>query len=253
MFNILTSFAVSILLPMSAMAAEKEPTEMYTYATYFKCDTDKEGAVDDLVKASYANFYNAAIKDGKIISWGWLKHHSGGEWRRILYHTAPSIDALFSAQDYIAEKSEKALGTEPDALSKNCSRHDDYVWQFVDGNGNVGEALERGKAGMSVYIKCSMTGDERADEIVNKNFAPIYNEFIGEGKLTSWGWSSHVIGGEYRKLATMTAANYSDLLKARAAILDKIYANGENKDAAEFNEICDSHQDYLWDIVHEYP
>lgn len=253
MFKFITSFAVSMLLPLSAFAAEKEPAEMYTYATYFTCDADKEAGVDDLIKNSYANFYNAAVKEGKIVSWGWLSHHSGGQWRRILYHTGPSIESLFTAQDFIGEQAEKELGTAADALSKGCPHHDDYVWQFVDGNGKIGEALKRGKAGMSVYFECSMTGDQRADEIVNKTFAPIYNEFIGEGKLTSWGWSSHVIGGKYRKLATMTAANYGDLLKARTAILEKIWDNGDNKESAEFNEICDSHQDYLWNIVHEKP
>ena len=59
---------------------------------------------------------------------------------------------------------------------------------------------------------------------------------------------SHIIGGEYRKLATMTAENYEDLLKARAGILKTLFDDSDNKSGKAFSEICGSHQDYLWDI-----
>ncbi len=59
-----------------------------------------------------------------------------------------------------------------------------------------------------------------------------------------------VIGGKYRRLQTATAENYSDLLKAQKNILDKLYAK-ENKHSTEFDKICTSHQDYLWDINNE--
>ena len=84
-------------------------------------------------------------------------------------------------------------------------------------------------------------------------FAPVYDKAVADGKIKSWGWLSHVIGGEYRCLSTMSADNYGDLLAARAEILETIYGDGENPAGKEFGEICTSHTDYLWDIEHQKP
>jgi hypothetical protein len=49
----------------------------------------------------------------------------------------------------------------------------------------------------------------------------------------------------------MTGADFPSLLKARGEIISAIYADGGNADAAEFDKLCTSHSDYLWEIVHE--
>ena len=134
-----------------------------------------------------------------------------------------------------------------DALSKGCKSHEDYIWKYETGIPLV-KNIPRGKASMSVYMVCDFNNEAKADEIVKAEFAPIYNSFVGKGKLTSWGWMSHIVGGEYRKLATMTAESYEDLLKARSRILQTLF-DGNGKQAGEdFSGICGSHQDYLWDI-----
>ena len=50
----------------------------------------------------------------------------------------------------------------------------------------------------------------------------------------------------------MTAPDLKSLFAARDAIFEEI---NEKAEAAsdEFGEICGSHQDYLWNIVHETP
>ena len=40
-------------------------------------------------------------------------------------------------------------------------------------------------------------------------------------------------------------------MKARAEIIASIYGDGDNAEAAEFDNLCTSHSDYLWEIVHE--
>ena len=49
----------------------------------------------------------------------------------------------------------------------------------------------------------------------------------------------------------MTGSDPASLLETRGQIKEM----GEQVEEAgtEFNEICGSHQDYLWDIVHEKP
>jgi hypothetical protein len=239
-----------LLLPFSVFCAAEEESEMYVYSTYFKCEPEQESAVDELVQRAYVPIYNDSVKNGTIANWGWLKHHTGGEWRRVLYHSAPSVDALFTAQDIMNKKFEAALGKSTDALGRGCKSHEDYVWQYVTGSRPSLVGGTRGKASLSVYMECSFSREEKADEIFKEHFAPVFNAQVGKGKLTSWGWLSHVIGGKYRRLQTATADNYVDLLKAQKSILDTLY-DKDNKHSAEFSEICTSHQDYLWDIKTE--
>ena len=77
--------------------------------------------------------------------------------------------------------------------------------------------------------------------------APILNGFVEEGKLTSWGWSTHVVGGRFRALQTMTAPDMKSLMKARGESIEAIYAE-DNEAGAEFSDICGPHVDYMWDI-----
>ena len=73
---------------------------------------------------------------------------------------------------------------------------------------------------------------------------------IGDGKLRSWGWSEHIVGGEYRRLSTMTADDWPTLLKMRSAIFES-FSEEDNALGESFSEICGSHSDYLWEIAHE--
>ena len=50
----------------------------------------------------------------------------------------------------------------------------------------------------------------------------------------------------------MTATDTKALFAARSAIFKEIYEKAEPA-MDEFGEICGSHQDYLWNIVHETP
>ena len=68
--------------------------------------------------------------------------------------------------------------------------------------------------------------------------------------LTSWGWSEHIIGGKYRRLSTMTAENWDDLFAVRESIIEDAQ---DSELAGLFSEICHSHTDYMWEIVHESP
>jgi hypothetical protein len=249
-FKVIPKLIAVLLLPFSVFCAAEEESEMYVYSTYFKCEPEQESAVDELVQRAYVPIYNDSVKNGTIANWGWLKHHTGGEWRRVLYHSAPSVDALFTAQDIMNKKFEAALGKSTDALGRGCKSHEDYVWQYVTGSRPSLVGGTRGKASLSVYMECSFSREEKADEIFKEHFAPVFNAQVGKGKLTSWGWLSHVIGGKYRRLQTATADNYVDLLKAQKSILDTLY-DKDNKHSAEFSEICTSHQDYLWDIKTE--
>lgn len=244
--TIVTIAALAAPLVLTAQAAE-EPAENYIYSTYFYCDTATQEKADELVMKNTAPIYDAAVADGTINAWGWMAHHTGGKWRRVQYHTSGTVEGLLAAQETIGKRVEEA-GLSNDGFAEICSAHEDYIWKREAGNTLQ---VKRGAAGLSVYEVCNLNGEERAKEIVKTVFAPVLDKAVADGKLTSWGWNSHVLGGEYRALQTMTAKDNATLLKARAEILDAIYGDGDNAAANEYSTICTSHADYLWEIQHE--
>ncbi len=239
--------ALVLIAASSSAVAQDEQERTYSYATYYYCDASTQEKADEIVKKDYAPHYDAAVKKGDILAWGWLLHHTGGKWRRILYHAAPSLDALLDAQEAIGDAIDNKSASASENFSKICKSHDDYIWQRAAGS-DPGQS--RGDAAFSVYFYCDIGTEGQADEIVKTVFAPIYDAHTGEGKLTSWGWLSHIVGGKYRRLATMTAADHKTLLAQRAAIIGKL---GDNELASTFNAICPSHQDYMWDVQIENP
>jgi len=246
-------------LTFTCLAQEEEASERYTYATYFYCGGGPLARVDEIVKED-ALVMDKLVADGTILGWGWLGHSIGGQWQRLQYHQSDSLDGLLDSADAIQaamalrdEAKEAAEGDkegdaadEPLRFGQICTRHDDYLWQVENGSASD----ERGEAGFSVYHVCDPNREERADEIVAEHFAPIFNKLVEDGKLTSWGWSSHVVGGKFRKLQTMTGTDHKSLLKARGETIDLLYAE-DSEAGIEFTDICGPHVDYMWDIIHE--
>ena len=236
-------------LPLGAIAQDEDADQNYIYATYMYCDTTRQAAADELFEKVQKPVLEDAKKKGTITGWGYLVHHTGGKWRRIRYHSAGSIEALLTGLEKIGEAMD-AAGGDDDTFGQICNSHDDYIWRSVAGSSGDRVSPTRGKVGLSAYHVCKMSQEDRADEIVEKVFAPIYNAHVGPGKLSSWGWSEHIVGGKYRRLSTMTADDWPTLLKMRGAIFEAI----DEQDSAlgdQFSEICGSHSDYMWEIPHE--
>ena len=237
----------------TAFAQGEEETPMpFVYGIYFECDVARQDLADEIMDLVMAPVWDAAVEDGTVASWGWLSHHTGAKWRRLLYHSAPDLDGLMAALTKVNGTIDERYPEMGRLFSEICGTHDDYVWHSVTGSrgGNVGS--DRGDAGFSVYMECDMSRETRADEILEEVYAPILDRHVGDGKLMSWGWMEHVIGGVYRRILTMSAADHSALLGARSAIIQELYDT--NSDATkEFDSICGSHQDYVWNIVHEKP
>ena len=245
--------ALFLLCVPAPVGAQDEEQTTLVYATYFECDTSRQWRADEIVDNLYVPIYDAAVKDGTIRSWGWMAHHTGGKWRRLLYYSAPSMDALLDSagvvRSAVAEKN-------PDAareFGEICGPHDDYIWRVGTGSRGTGViSTDRGTAGISVYMNCEMASEDRADAIVEDVMAPIYNRHVEDGSIVSWGWLHHLVGGKWRRAATMTATDMKGLMAARASINAEVFE--KHKDAmAEFSGICGSHQDYLWNVVHETP
>jgi hypothetical protein len=205
----------------------------------------------DELTAETAPIMDGLVEDGAINGWGWYAHHTGGGWQRLSYHTASTMDQLLDGSDAIQEAlAAAAEDDEADDDQMNfgeiCYRHDDYIWENVTGSGGGGGDA---KAGFSTYHVCNFADEARADEIIKEHAAPVFDRLVEEGKLTSWGWSSHLVGGRYRKLQTMTASDHKTLLAARDEAIEEIY-DEDSTVGEELANICGSHVDYMWDIIH---
>ena len=247
-------FVFLLLAPLAAFAQEEdEGPASYLYATYHYCSTHGQDRADEIFEQSNKPIYEQMLADGKITAYGWLAHHTGGKWRRVSYYAAPTLDALLDAGDTFGEAAEAAdpEGTLNAEFGKACPNHDDYIWA----SSNVGTgATERGPAGFSVYFICDENREDRADEIVAEHFAPAYDKAVADGKLTSWGWSEHWVGGKYRRLLTTTSADHKTGLNVRNELIATVFGSEEMEVIGEeFTDICGSHSDYMWDIEHEKP
>jgi len=190
--RILIAAAGLSALSIACVAQEEEAPPRFTYATYFSCPGGPLSRADEII-AEDADRMNGLVEDGSITGWGWMAHHTGGQWQRIFWFQADGMDALLDGSVAVQGDDDDDAAADDDDLGfgQICSRHEDYIWQVENGS----DSDARSDVGMSVYHACDINREDRADEIVNEHMAPILNKFVEEGKLSSWGWQSHVVGG----------------------------------------------------------
>ena len=218
----LAVFLLAALWLPAVVSAQETTPPAYAYVTYFICDPSVESRADEIIKRNYAPHYDAAVEHGEIAQWSWLAHYVGGEWRRVLVLTARNLDDLLDASGALGEIIEESTPEAGRVFTEVCGEHIDYIWQStpgVDGT-SVGDA--RGDAGFSMYMMCDMAREQRADEIMREEFAPIYNRYVEEGHLASWTWLQHNVGGVYRRLLAVTGADHKTLFRARQSIIGEL-------------------------------
>jgi len=213
------------------------PAESYTYATYYVCDLNQQDVADRLNAEDYGPLYDAAVESGQITSWGWLEHHTGGPWRRAFYFTADSIDALLAAQASLAEQEDPRVD---ERFNEACGSHDDYIWQSIAASG---ADTSDGDLRISTYYECDVARETRANEIFDAVLAPLYEAQARAGRIRSWGWNEHVVGGAYRRFGSVTGDDWPSILEAIDAVVDGALGSELGR---ELWEICNSHSDYMW-------
>jgi hypothetical protein len=237
------------LLAGPAIAAEDEAAERYIYATYNNCDFSKQERADEIFAQVQKPLLDAAMKDGSINFYSYLAHQTGGQWRRVNVHGAGGVQGLLDAQKKMGDQTDaneksKRLAAEFGAI---CPSHDDYIWRTVAGN--VG-TVQGGGASFSTYYVCDQSRESQADAIVKSMVAPVLDKMVADGKLKAWGWLEHIVGGKYRRLETMSAADVKSLMEARAAVVEELM----DKPAGDLlTGICGEHTDYIWEIKAQAP
>lgn len=246
-------FSAAAFLLTAAAFGQDTPPPGYAYVTYFGCDPSTESRADEIIKRNYAPHYDAAVEHGDIAQWSWLAHFVGGEWRRALVLSADNLESLLDASGALGEIIEESTPEAGRVFTEVCNEHVDYIWRSTPGVDGTSAGDVRGSAGFSMYLVCEMEREERADKIMRESFAPVYDRQVAEGNLVSWTWLQHEVGGVYRRLLAVTAVDHNTLLKSRQTIVEELNGRRLRRVTDEFNEICHSHEDYMWDIQMETP
>lgn len=236
-----------LALAAMSLAVPAQAADAYIYSTYFNCDVTQQERADQIMEQVNKPLWDAAVADGTVTSWGWLAHHTGGQWRRAQYYMAPSMDALFAAQAKVGDAAEAKDPAASKEFGKICNSHVDYIWKRIAGMTGDGP---RGNISFSTYDVCDMGREGQADALVKHIFAPVYDKMVKDGLLVSWGYFEHIVGGQYRRLSTMSAKDLPSLMKARGALIDAMV---DNPLGATYTDICGSHADYIWNITFAKP
>lgn len=242
--------ACALLVPQALSAQEPDPM---VHGVYYRCDQSKEGRADEIVRGSFAPVFDLHLQSGDISAWGWLAHRAGGDWRRLLYWVAPSRDALLDAMDRITERLNRDHGAATQELASICPSHDDYIWRSLASSGepaNLG--LDRPVASLSTYYECDMAREARADTLVTKMFAPVFDRHMAAGHIDGWSWLAHDVGGNLRRLAVFDGQDHKTILNARDLIIADL-SSEQPVAIREFSSICNQHVDYLWNVAISRP
>jgi DNA-binding ferritin-like protein (Dps family) len=232
-----------LLLAVAGTAqAADEPAERYIYGTYSVCDLTQQERADEIFKTLDKPFYDAAVADGGLAGYSYYAHQTGGKWRRGTFTVGPSIQALLDSQKKVGDQIEAKNKKLSNEYSKICNSHDDYIWRTVAGKAGTAAT---GDAVFSTYYVCD-SREKQADAIITQVIAPIYDKMVADKKLTSWAYLEHIVGGRFRRVETMTATDMKSLMAARAEL---IQAYADNPLGDTFTEICDSHDDYMWEVT----
>ncbi len=250
-YLILTAAVGVLAVPATARAQDSDP---YVFATYYECDQNREAFTDQLEEHVFGERLDARVQAGDLLAWGWLAHRVGGDWRRAEYMIAPDRTTLLRVRDEMIEQdaSDAAMQQAQTEFTDICPGHDDYIWRVVASSNPEAIAQARPAAGMTTYYECSIADEARADEIFAGSLAPILNRHVGEGALHAWTWLAHDTGGEFRRALSIDAVDGPTLYTHRDAVIADV-ASQAAEAGAEWNQICDSHVDYQWDITISHP
>jgi hypothetical protein len=245
----LALLALPLVGPKPVAAQQQDEPTSYISATYYRCDQSREPRATELMQTVVAPIVQKHVAAGQISAWGILAHHIGGPWRRGIYYVGSDLGALEAARDSITTELTASHPKETNEFLSICPSHDDYIWTYVAASQPATDvAAARPAFGFSTYQVCHEATEGLSDEVMKTLYAPIYDKQVKAGRLHSWGWYSHFVGGKYRRLLAMDGPSFASVLAARDSIIAETQAKYPQISAAVAT-VCDGHTDYMWDIV----
>lgn len=232
-----------LFLVVAIFASAREVQAQSLIATYYRCSTADEGEADFIMNTVLGEVYQRHVDAGDIVGWGWIEHQAGGAWRRISTITGADRTAAMTAWGEIVDEMEDEHPNALHRFEEICDSHDDYVWNLVSSSAGTDPGATP-TAWVSTYFGCNVVNESRADEL-QQEMSAVYDKHVAAGHLGGWAWYAHDIGGRFRRLLTVLAADDFDVLDGRDMVIDEL-ASEHSEIWAEFGSICGNHVDYLW-------
>jgi hypothetical protein len=117
--------------------------------------------------------------------------------------------------------------------------------------GQLAQAQEKPSYTFATYYRCDVAKEARADAIFKETIAPLLDKQVKEGRLTDFGWNRHWLGGAWRRLEYMQGTNLEAMIDARDQYIAALQSQRAASD--EFDAICGSHDDYIWQTGAQSP
>lgn len=101
---------------------------------------------------------------------------------------------------------------------------------------------------IATYYRCNTGLRDQTDQIIRERIGPIFARHAGANHITSWGWMSHGIGGEWRRILYLIGPSRDQAWDWWTEIVSE-FQSEEALAVARLNDICGSHDDYIWQQV----
>lgn len=99
----------------------------------------------------------------------------------------------------------------------------------------------------ATYYRCDPAREADLDPVIAAARAELLEPLVEAGRISAFAWRTHVAGTSWRRLATFNAPDRTAVLEARADILERAQAVGGA--FAMLNDVCSSHDDYIWNRI----
>lgn len=236
------ALAAALLLLAPGVGAQDEPA--IVFGIYYRCSQALEAQADEVVQEVVGPILQRHVDAGSLTGWLWLTHEQGGAWRRVLVTTGNDLGQMMQERDELVAEISESNADRMTELQTACPSHDDYIWFGVDiSTDNVIDVI--GTASVSSYHMCDRSREGRADEIFTELLGPLYQKHIDLGHLASYGFYAHRVGGEFRRLETVSGADHTTVLNMQGAVYDEAFET-DPLAMQEFVDICHTHTDYMW-------
>jgi hypothetical protein len=237
---------VVVVLTLAASAQAQDAPKPFSMVTYYECAQGDTARADAIVKEQMVPFLKAEQAAGRLTGYGWNEHVEGGAWRRVMYFTGTSLDALADTRDGLAKLRQAPERVKAfEEFGRLCPSHEDYIWRSKSTSqtpGDIGRV--RSAYSMSTYYTCD-ANEAEADAIVASVIAPLMNQRVKAGQIDSWNWMEHVFGGQYRRLLIMDGKDEKALLKNWDSMQEDVQKAAPDL-ARRWGNICHGHADYIW-------
>ena len=249
MKTLVSCLSAGILLSASASAQAQTPPAPLSMVTYYQCAQGDADRADTIFKEHFGPFLKAEQGAGRILSYGWLQHVEGGEWRRVMYVMGNAMSQLAASRAAMAKMTASPEHAKAfDEFAGLCPSHDDYIWRGKSSSQSPGDVSRpRSPFAMSTYYECD-SNEAEADAIVASTLTPVLNQRVKAGAIDTWNWMEHMFGGKYRRLLVIDGKDEAALLANWGSLQDELQKAAPDM-ARRFDQICHSHADYIWQNI----